>query len=61
MLEVERYEMENVADRQKYDINQLRMRVQLFMTQYGKGKGGLGGKKQVKTLTNIGAKAAVFK
>merc|ERR1712203_1152300 len=48
-LEEEKYEMETRVERQKYDINQLRQRVNEYMVKFGKG-GGKGGKRPVKTL-----------
>ena len=57
-LEEERYDLERNFDRQKYDINQLRQRVNQYTTKFGKnGKG----KKQVKTLANVSARAGAFK
>lgn len=58
VLEEERYDFEAINDRQKYDVGQLRQRVQDFMQKSGKGaRGG----KAVKTLANVGARASAFK
>ena len=52
------YDFEAINDRQKYDVGQLRQRVQDFMQKSGKGaRGG----KAVKTLANVGARASAFK
>ena len=59
-LEEEKYDFERKLDRQKYDINQLRQRVNEYMGKFGKGGKG-GAKKQVKTLANVGARADKFK
>jgi len=59
ILEEERYDFEVVYERQKYDVGQLRMRVQEFMQK--SGKGGKAGTRQVKTLANVGARASAFK
>merc|ERR1711893_409963 len=59
-LEEEKYDFETKLDRQKYDINQLRQRVNEYMGKFGKGKQA-GGKRQVKTLANVGARADKFK
>ena len=58
-LETDRYDFEVTLDRQKYEIKHLRQRVSAYMSKSGKGK--MSGPKQVKTLANVGAKAAVFK
>lgn len=60
ILEEERYDFEAVHDRQKYDVNQLRQRVNEFMGKQGRG-GKAGGKRQIKTLANVGARAGAFK
>ena len=60
LLEEERYDFEVVAERAKYDINALRQRVSEYMAKSGKG-GKSQGSRQVKTLANVGAKAAAFK
>ena len=60
-LEEDKFDMEVVLDRQKYDITQLRQRVNQYMITYGKGGRQSTGRREVKTLTNVGAKAAVFK
>merc|ERR1712071_7119 len=59
-LEEEKYDFEARIDRQKYDITQLRQRVNEYMAKSKGGKAGAG-KRQVKTLANVGAKAAAFK
>merc|ERR1712071_645866 len=59
VLEEERYDFEVTADRGKYDINALRQRVSEYMQKSGKGGKSIG--KSVKTLANVGAKAAAFK
>jgi DNA repair exonuclease SbcCD ATPase subunit len=61
ILEEERYDFEVVHERQKYDVNQLRQRVNEFMGKQGKGGIGRGAKRQVKTLANVGARASAFK
>merc|ERR1712066_923547 len=58
-LEEEKFDFEEKADRQKYDINQLRQRVNEFMAKSGKGGNKLSGRP--KSLANVGAKAAAFK
>ena len=58
VLEEERYDAEARVDRQKYDINQLRQRVNDYMGKSGNAKGGP--KRKVKTLANVGAKAKAF-
>lgn len=60
VLEEERYDFEVTADRAKYDINALRQRVSEYMQKSGKG-GKSGAGRSVKTLANVGAKAAAFK
>merc|ERR1712088_733185 len=59
-LETEKYEFEMKLERQKYDINQLRQRVNEYMGKFGKG-GKSSGKRAVKTLANVGARASAFK
>lgn len=59
LLEEEKFDFEERADRQKYDINQLRQRVNEFMAK--SGKGGHKPTGRPKTLANVGAKAAAFK
>merc|ERR1711879_616252 len=59
LLEEEKFDFEERADRQKYDINQLRQRVNEFMAK--SGKGGQKPMGRPKTLANVGAKAAAFK
>merc|ERR1712048_1433731 len=54
-LENEKYDFEVKLERQKYDINQLRQRVNEYMVKYG----GQGGKKQIKVMTNVGARKGV--
>merc|ERR1712066_695760 len=56
-LEEERYNFETIVDRQKYDINQLRNRVQQYMGKYAKSKDSKG----IKTFSSVGAKKNVFK
>merc|ERR1712173_81 len=58
-LENEKYDFEIKLERQKYDINQLRQRVNEYMCKFGKG--GQGGAKRVKTLANVSGRAAAFK
>merc|ERR1712165_337884 len=58
-LETEKYDFEVKLERQKYDINQLRQRVNELQGMGAKGKGG--GKRAVKTLANVGARANAFK
>ena len=58
-LEEEKVDYEEKADRQKYDVNQLRQRVNDFMAK--SGKGGHKPQGRPKTLANVGAKAAAFK
>merc|ERR1712157_287110 len=58
-LENEKYDFEIKLERQKYDINQLRQRVNEYMCKFGKG--GKGGAKRVKTLANVSARAGAFK
>merc|ERR1739845_135426 len=60
ILEEERYDFEVINERQKYDVSQLRTRLQDFMQKNGKG-GGRGAPKNIKTLANVGAKAKAFK
>merc|ERR1711881_309342 len=52
VLEEEKYDFESKLERQKYDIVQLRQRVNEYMN---KSKGGKAGtqKRQVKTLANV--------
>merc|ERR1712179_749127 len=59
-LEEEKYDFEIKLERQKYDINQLRQRVNEYMGKFGKGGKG-GSKRQVKTLANVSARAGAFK
>lgn len=59
-LEEEKFDFEVRLERQKYDIGQLRQRVQEYMCKSGKG-GKSAQKRQVKTLANVGARANVFK
>jgi len=59
-LEEEKYDFEIKLERQKYDINQLRQRVNEYMGKFGKGGKG-GAKRQVKTLANVSARAGAFK
>merc|ERR1712203_642169 len=59
-LETEKYDFEMKLERQKYDINQLRQRVNEYMGKFGKG-GKSSGKRAVKTLANVGARASSFK
>jgi len=59
-LEEQKYDFEVKLDRQKYDINQLRQRVNEYMGKFGKGGKG-GAKRQVKTLANVSARAGAFK
>ena len=58
-LENEKYDFEIKLERQKYDINQLRQRVNEYMCKFGKG--GQGGGKRVKTMANVSGRAAAFK
>merc|ERR1712203_816325 len=58
--ETEKYDFEMKLERQKYDINQLRQRVNEYMGKFGKG-GKSSGKRAVKTLANVGARASAFK
>jgi len=60
-LEEEKYDFEMGLERQKYDINQLRQRVNEYMGKFGKGGKGNQGKRAVKTLANVGARANAFK
>ena len=59
VLEEEKYEFEMSCDKQKYEISHLRQRVQQYMAKTGKGGSSKG--RQIKTITNLGAKAAAFK
>lgn len=59
-LEEEKYDFEIKLERQKYDINQLRQRVNEYMGKFGKGGKG-GSKRAVKTLANVSARAGAFK
>merc|ERR1711883_214 len=59
-MEEEKYDFEVSLDRQKYDIAQLRQRVNELNTKCGKGP-KMAGKKQVKTLANVSARAGAFK
>ena len=59
-LEEEKYDFEMKLERQKYDINQLRQRVNEYMGKFGKG-GKSTGKRAVKTLANVSARAGAFK
>merc|ERR1712184_168910 len=56
VLEEEKYDFEVGLDRQKYDISQLRQRVNELNVKCGKGPVGKGAKK-VKTLANVSARA----
>jgi hypothetical protein len=56
-LEEEKYDFESVQDRKKYDVNQGRSRVADYMSKTAKTKSS--GKK-IKTLANVGSKAAAF-
>ena len=57
-LEEEKYDFECRVERQKYDVTQLRQRVNEYMQKSGKaGKGPT----KIKTIANVGAKAAAFK
>ena len=58
-LETEKYDFEVTLERQKFDINHLRQRINVYMSKSGKNKSS--SSRQVKTLANVGAKAAVFK
>lgn len=58
-LEEEKYDFECTADRQKYDVTMLRQRVNEYMMKSGKGGGR--GPSKIKTIANVGAKAAAFK
>merc|ERR1711997_1160506 len=60
VLEEEKYDFEVGLDRQKYDISQLRQRVNELNVKCGKGPVGKGSKK-VKTLANVSARAGAFK
>merc|ERR1712173_555680 len=60
VLEEEKYDFEVGLDRQKYDISQLRQRVNELNVKCGKGPVGKGAKK-VKTLANVSARAGAFK
>merc|ERR1712141_271997 len=55
-LETEKYDFEVKLERRKYDINQLRQRVNEYMGKFGKG-GKSSGKRAVKTLANVSARA----
>lgn len=57
-LEEERFNFEVVCDRQKYDVNQLRNRVQQYMGKYAKTKDSTKG---IKTFSNVAGKKAAFK
>merc|ERR1712071_559037 len=56
-LEEERFNFEVVADRQKYDVNQLRNRVQTYMGKFAKTKDN----KSIKTFSNVAGRKAAFK
>merc|ERR1712046_523771 len=60
VLEEEKYEFETSVERQKYEISHLRNGVQQFMNKTGKGGMSQGRGRQIKTITNLGAKAAAF-
>merc|ERR1712046_464976 len=51
-LEEERYNFEVIVDRQKYDVNQLRNRVQQYMGKYAKSKDSKG----IKTFSSVAGK-----
>jgi len=55
-LQEERYDFECRLERQKYDIKMLRMRCQQFMTDKKLNVN----KKEIKTISNMKAKAAAF-
>merc|ERR1711934_828738 len=62
ILEEEKYDFEVGLDRQKYDIAQLRQRVNELNIKCGKGGAvGKGGKRPPKTLANVSARAGAFK
>merc|ERR1712174_128216 len=62
VLEEEKYDFEVGLDRQKYDIAQLRQRVNELNIKCGKGGAvGKGGKRPPKTLANVSARAGAFK
>ena len=52
------YNFEVICDRQKYDVNQLRNRVQQYMGKYAKSKDS---SKGIKTFSNVAGKKNVFK
>merc|ERR1712173_435783 len=60
-MEEEKYVQETILERQKYDICQLRQRVNELNMKFGKGGGKVGGKRAVKTLANVSARAGAFK
>jgi len=60
MMEESKYDYEQQLDRQKYDIFQNRGRVSDYQSKLGKG-GMKGGKRAVKTLANVSARAGAFK
>jgi len=60
MIEESKYDYEQQLDRQKYDIFQNRGRVSDYQSKLGKG-GMKGGKRAIKTLANVSAKAGAFK
>merc|ERR1712228_1054736 len=57
ILEEEKFDFETIVNRQKYDVGQLRQRVQQFLQVSGKGKGFMMQKQQVKTMASVGARA----
>merc|ERR1739844_722379 len=62
VLEEEKCDFEVGLDRQKYDIAQLRQRVNELNIKCGKGGAvGKGGKRPPKTLANVSARAGAFK
>ena len=60
-LEDERYEFELTAERHKYDIQSLRMRINQFQGKMFGASAKNAGKRQVKTLANVSARAGAFK
>merc|ERR1711879_255340 len=60
ILEEEKFDFEDKLDRQKYDISQLRQRVNELNIKCGKGSIKAAGKRQVKTLANVSARAGAF-
>merc|ERR1711879_440246 len=62
VLEEDKYDFEVGLDRRKYDIAQLRQRVNELNIKCGKGGAvGKGGKRPPKTLANVSARAGAFK